>query len=82
MLHIENDWGTYDWHIGEPLPINPFYVNNINEVQADGDELTYILQHCHNIPYHDGVSVKWFGDLARLIAEFLTQHLGTKSKVP
>lgn len=57
------------WHIGSPTPTTD---QEVVEVQADGDELEYVINRFKNIPYpsHQRV-VKWHGDLAKLIANNL-----------
>lgn len=53
---------SYDW----PMP------NNVIDVQADGDELEYILRHFKGIPRHNSKRVQtWFGDHAKFIVEHL-----------
>lgn len=60
------------WHIGERNPVEYQEIRQVVEVQADGDELEYILKHFKGIPTVDNCSVvRWFGDDAKFIANHL-----------
>lgn len=70
------------WHVGERFDFNnaDFYVD---EVQADGDELEFIIHHCsidHILwPYKNGyvcraLVLNWYGDTARWIVTNLIQN--------
>lgn len=72
-----------EWHIGSPLPEPPkrhgYPTPRVLEVQADGDELDYILNCFNNIPGPTSLArgaswhprpirvVCWFGDTAMFI---------------
>ncbi len=60
---------TVCWHVGEPVN-QVFLTNNeILRVQADCDELNYVIDHFPNLPYSNNTrTVAWYGDLAKLIA--------------
>lgn len=64
-----NDIKKYSWHIGEKTE----YIHNLDKmsdifIQADCDELLYIISNFKNIPFHQTKLVqKWSGDLARFI---------------
>lgn len=52
------------WHIGEKKTM----VIGILSIQADGDELDYIITNFTNIPHHKTARVQtWFGDMATFI---------------
>jgi hypothetical protein len=56
------------WHVGESSPVANIDVMEIEEVQADGDELALIRRNVRNIPdYPSNVHVRYFGDTARFI---------------
>jgi hypothetical protein len=62
----------YTWHIGNVPPGN-YNSHNVTSVQADGDELTYLIQTFKNIPYHKTSAVQvWLGDYAKFIAANLS----------
>lgn len=54
------------WHVGEPIP--EVDILRVVAVNADGDELQYIISRFPNLPYcnHRGL-VQWFGDHAKFI---------------
>ena len=63
-----SDGSSVMWHIG-------FKANEIRNnpavctmVQADGDELVYVLRHTVNLPHTDQKVQRWYGDLAKLVA--------------
>ena len=72
----------YEWHVGKPHPIRTengcaFSLCDVESVQADGDELAYILQN-PNIPCKQFTVVTrvvtYFGDDARfIVANCLTR---------
>ena len=73
--HYEDNSGT-TWHIGSHAP-NQLTDNNLRRIvylQADGDELAYIVSsytvNGHlTIPLSTRVNVvRWYGDLAKTIA--------------
>ncbi len=84
MLHIiyyKNYYGDETtpktWHVGEDNPIDcdaSFDVNNVFEVQADGQELLYIVSRMSNIPYSSKSVQRWFGDMAKFIACSLDRY--------
>jgi hypothetical protein len=58
------------WHVGSTtLRSAHEWPSPVTDVQADGDELDYIINNFPNLPYpkHKRV-VRWDGDLAKLIA--------------
>lgn len=71
MMYIVTNSGMDEqWHIGERRPdITP---SHVTEVQADGDELTYIGERFTNLPVDRlGSVVRWFGDHAKFIVSNL-----------
>jgi len=63
---VENNTTERIWHIGESFP----YINidNLNFIQADGDELDFITtKFGHSIPTPDNRVVRWYGDIAKTI---------------
>ena len=72
MLYIHNkkplDSYCYDvtWHVGEVKPrFNKEDTDFV--VQADDDELLYIIGEFSNIPYTKGKVQRWFGEMAKFI---------------
>lgn len=61
----------HNWHSGVQNPITFHEVSNVIEVQADGDELTFLLRHTENLPITKQLgrylSQRWFGDHAKFI---------------
>ena len=55
------------WHVGES-PISSEFIDYIEVIQADCDELEYIFKKFSNIPYVSNKRVvRWFGDHAKFI---------------
>jgi len=55
------------WHVGEKVDLEPESFQ-FASVQADCDELLYIIAKFKNIPFHTDKPVqKWYGDLAKFI---------------
>jgi len=44
-----------------------FNINDIEYIQANGDELELILSSFKNLPYSNQPVVKWYGDMAKFI---------------
>jgi len=69
MLDIKLSDGTRrSWHVGQGNPVGYYEVEDVEEVQADGDELDHIQNMflktmCKFIL----TVVRWFGDHAKLI---------------
>jgi hypothetical protein len=61
----------FTWHVGEPVP--PVAESDeIESVQADGDELLYIIDNFANVPYNTRRRVHlWHGEFATFIAHNL-----------
>jgi hypothetical protein len=63
---------SYQWHTSDSKTSKtelPFQIQEVVEVQADGDELAYILNRAVNLPQrpaHCRVQ-NWFGDDAKWI---------------
>jgi hypothetical protein len=69
MLYITLKTGEeLHWHITKDCPIDYSKITEIQDIQADGDELSYIIIRFKNliIPQHRKV-VRWFGDTAQHI---------------
>lgn len=62
-----------EWHVGEAIPVPKTRVGvptpKVIEVQADGDELTFIDESFSFIPFpmEPVRVVRWFGDMAQFI---------------
>lgn len=55
------------WHVGQqPEPLQN-EILSIVEVQADCDELEYILNRFTNLPRSTQRVQRWYGDMARFI---------------
>ena len=65
-----NDIGP-EWRVGQKVP--KIYSNFIPEiVQADCDELTWILQNFNNLPCPKNAAVvRWYGGMAQMIWDAL-----------
>ncbi len=63
------DGSDIEWHVGEKLP--PLKDKPaISRVQLDGDELSYVLQRCENLPVARLKRVVTYpGDFAKFIVE-------------
>ena len=75
MLYIKDkDSFTYQWHVGEQFPVSFVEIQDITEIQADGDELELIFNSFSNLvgPSNARV-VRWFGDTAKMIAASLIE---------
>lgn len=58
------------WYVGQPAPILFHTASNTPvRVQADGDELYYILLHMRDLPTHGGAVHVGRGDYAAFIAD-------------
>ncbi len=57
-------WDT-TWHVGQRQAVP---ARSVIEVQADGDELMYVLTRMSNLPYTQAVVQTWYGDHAKFIA--------------
>lgn len=76
MLYVEyktatGEKRTLEWHVGTKFsPDQVCLFSQVVLVQADGDELAYILDAFKSIPYHRTARVqKWRGDFANFIAD-------------
>lgn len=73
MLYVvmKNDRGA-EWHIGEKNPVLQEEIWQVEELQADCDELEWIRSSFQNLPIHNRARVqRWFGDQAKFIASVL-----------
>lgn len=70
MLYINIDFMpvAITWHVGDKLTAN-FKVLNVIEVQADGDELQFILDNAKQLPFCHARVQNWFGDQAKWIVQ-------------
>lgn len=59
------------WHVGEDPP--PFDPRDVLEIQADEDELLWVLRTFINLPCSSQNVQHWYGDLAKLIASGIPQ---------
>lgn len=53
------------WHLGDEKTNQLSY--RAVEIEADGEELAYIIQHFTNVPLANRRVVKWTGDFATFI---------------
>lgn len=72
MLYFTSkDGREKEWHVGNPKPT---MFSEVVEVQADGDELGFLISKIINLPHvlpgHKPVQV-WRGDMARFIYDNL-----------
>lgn len=71
MLYIINkDNSQKTWHVGESFNVNEgiqVFLNNVVEIQADGDELNFIVTNMVNLTYPKLRVVTWYGDVAKQI---------------
>lgn len=69
-----------EWHTGEPWPDIP--TSYVDSLQADGDELVYIVNlFDSSIPYVGSARVqRWYGDTAKTIAFVLEGKAKTAQK--
>ncbi len=56
------------WYIGSKSSLKNAQVSTVTEVQADGDELQWVLDNITGIPTNKNRVVRWFGDHAKFIA--------------
>ena len=59
-----------EFHVGDKIPrlFTKDLISLVEEVQADGDELQYILESFNNLPKAGFRRVqRWFGDNAKFI---------------
>jgi hypothetical protein len=64
LYFVDKNGKEKTWHVGSPIP----QMENVVEVQVDGDELTYIEMNFGNIPISRKKQVvKWTGDFALFI---------------
>jgi hypothetical protein len=70
MMYVIVGREEYTWHVGEyNIKLTSSDLSRVSCVQADGDELDYILRNFKNIPVSTNVTVvRWFGDVAKFIA--------------
>lgn len=68
MLYFRSTGGFYsgEWHVGERPPKNRT-LYDCYLIQADGDELDYILSNFSNIPKTNKKLQVWTGDFANFI---------------
>lgn len=80
MLNITfRDGERFDWQLNGTIEEGTFDSRDVTMVQADGGELDYITKQFHNLPYHSGNVVAWFGDLAKMVADRIYQ-VGRKNE--
>lgn len=61
------------WHVGSPRPL--VHINDVDSVQADGDELQYIMDNFSSLPMVKGRwVVRWHGDDAKFIFDHLKER--------
>ncbi len=67
---IDNKASKIEWflYIGSKSALKDVQVSTVTEVQADGDELRWVLDNITGIPTNKNRVVRWFGDHAKFIA--------------
>ncbi len=71
MLYIvtHNGMTLREWHVGEKANLLDSEIKNVNIVEADTDELRYIINNMPNVPYNKTkASARWYGDIAKFIS--------------
>lgn len=81
MLYITVNNITKVWHIGEVLPFTYEECGRVGGIQADGDELMFILNLFEGIPKTEMVVQRWCGSIAATIAANLYGTNGKKENV-
>ena len=75
MITVSTEAAHALWCIGDESP--PFLVFEVVELRASGEELTWILEEFTGLPkitnkhISEITGVRWFGDDAKFIAQFL-----------
>lgn len=73
MLIFMSEDGSFEWHVGEKLPV----IEKVIRVTADGDELEFIHDNFANIPFRGKMqAVTWPSPWA----EFIYQNLWSCAK--
>ena len=77
MLYVVCGTQEFSWHLGESFKSIETQVKDMIdanaelqtrlEVQADGDELQFIIDHFKNLPHVIITNNTWYGDHARFI---------------
>ena len=75
--------GVFQWHVGEKCPIyqkellseSYYFPKCVKEVQADCDELSFILHNVLGIPRSYSRVQRWFGNDARFIVAFIGSYV-------
>jgi hypothetical protein len=68
----QDDPREFGWHTGKRLPIYHGDIQDVTEIQADGDELRVVLElFGTSIPRTNKKVQRWFGDIAKTIAAAL-----------
>ena len=61
-----------EFHTGARVEYSSRDLMLVEEVQADGHELDWIMQWFNDsIPCHKGRAMNWYGDIAKMIAKSL-----------
>ena len=74
MMYVTFDTGHLnhgEWHVGEATNHIIIRANEVVAVQADGDELEFVLSNFGNLPRTlpvDRRVMRWYGDHAKFIA--------------
>jgi hypothetical protein len=69
----------FTWEVGNPFPVEQSQSQLNYEIIASGKELKFIYANVQGIRSHTGDSVKWTGEDARFIIDFLGS-LNAKAK--
>ena len=72
MVRMDSGTGSLDieWHVGGVVDFAP---ERVVVLEADGDELGLLIRDFHNLPFHNGRTNVFYGDMAKMIAERIFQ---------
>ena len=80
MLNIAfRDGDRINWQLNGVIEDGAFDPRDVSTVEADGEELDFVIRQFHNLPFHAGNVVVWFGDLAKMVADRIYQ-VGRKNE--
>jgi hypothetical protein len=70
-MYIVSGPHEYLWHVGENIDnVKTFgKLNEINEIQADGDEYVHIVNNFRNLPISGTKIIKWKAPWAQFIVD-------------
>jgi len=72
LFVILSDGHVSEQHVGKKAEFSSRVILKVEEVQADGHELDWVMQWFdESIPCHKGRVMNWYGDTAKMIAKSL-----------